>query len=450
MCSIGREEVAVVFGYWRSIKYSVHALVGALESTGLDKDVHVFLFPLSELKNKIKALRRKYDKVVYSQTLLTTELPEILDKLKEVTGYSKENNVISIAGGPHASGDPYGTLISLGFDYVALGEAEELFPQFISVVMSNGDPLAIRGIAGMDGSRVSIKGRGFVEDLDKYPPFAVRHGLFNPIEITRGCPFVCKYCQVPYIFSARPRHRTVDNVLKWVKILVGRGIKDIRFVTPNAFGYGSEGRELRVEVVTELLQSLQEGRSEGVRIYFGTFPSEIRPEHVVKETVDLLRRYVDNKRVTLGAQTGSDRLLKSIGRGHTSEDVINAVRLLRNNGFQVDVDYIFGLPGETEEDVEFTIQHMKKVVSLGARVHGHVFLPLPGTPYSFSPPGRVGTRLRREINKLLGRGYVFGQWEKQEVLAARIAELRKRGVILITYERAKEILESSSSGKANG
>lgn len=450
MCSIGREEVAVVFGYWRSIKYSVHALVGALESTGLDKDVHVFLFPLSELKNKIMVLRRKYDKVVYSQTLLTTELPEILDELKEVTKYSKENNVISIAGGPHASGDPYGTLISLGFDYVAVGEAEELFPQFISVVMSNVDPLAIRGIAGMDGSRVSIKGRGFVEDLDKYPPFAVRHRLFNPIEITRGCPFVCKYCQVPFIFSARPRHRTVDNVLRWVKILVGRGIKDIRFVTPNAFGYGSEGRELRVEAVTELLQSLQGSRSEGARIYFGTFPSEIRPEHVVKETVDLLRRYVDNKRVTLGAQTGSDRLLKSIGRGHTSEDVINAVRLLRNNGFQVDVDYIFGLPGETEEDVEFTIQHMKKVVSLGARVHGHVFLPLPGTPYSFSPPGRVGTRLRREINKLLGRGYVFGQWEKQEVLAARIAELRKRGVILITYERAKEILESSSSGKANG
>ena len=102
------------------------------------------------------------------------------------------------------------------------------------------------------------------------------------------------------------------------------------------------------------------------------------------------------------------------------------------------------------QDIEFTIQHMKKVVSLGARVHGHAFLPLPGTPYSFSQPGRVGTRLRREINKLMGRGYVFGQWEKQEVLAARIAELRKRGVILITYERAKEILESSSSGKANG
>ncbi|RLG78811.1 MAG: hypothetical protein DRO10_01970, partial [Thermoprotei archaeon] len=71
MCSIGREEVAVVFGYWRSIKYSVHALVGALESTGLDKEVHVFLSPLSELKNKIMVLRRKYDKVVYSQTLLT-------------------------------------------------------------------------------------------------------------------------------------------------------------------------------------------------------------------------------------------------------------------------------------------------------------------------------------------------------------------------------------------
>ncbi|MCD6323840.1 MAG: radical SAM protein, partial [Desulfurococcales archaeon] len=149
---------------------------------------------------------------------------------------------------------------------------------------------------------------------------------------------------------------------------------------------------------------------------------------------------VNNIRVVIGAQSGSEEVLRRMNRGHTPEDVLEAESLLRRYGFGVDVDYIFGLPGETEEDIQKTISHMRKVAALGGRIHGHVFLPLPGTPLSLAPPGKVKAELRKAVNSLLGRGKVFGSWMAQEVLAREIAMLRDKGFILVTPKRAEEFL----------
>jgi len=187
------------------------------------------------------------------------------------------------------------------------------------------------------------------------------------------------------------------------------------------------------------LGRLQKFRAGGSRVFFGAFPSEVRPEFVDREAALLLKESVDNRRIIVGAQSGSNRMLKELHRGHTVEDVTNAVAHLRNAGFDVDVDYIFGLPKETEDDVRETLKHMTELIRLGARVHAHVFLPLPGTPYSFEKPGRVSEWLRKELFKLLGKGAMYGQWEAQERLAASVAKLRELGIIIITRKRAQEL-----------
>ena len=51
------------------------------------------------------------------------------------------------------------------------------------------------------------------------------------------------------------------------------------------------------------------------RIFFGTFPSELRPEHVSPRALALITRYCDNRVVILGGQSGSDRVLEAMGRG---------------------------------------------------------------------------------------------------------------------------------------
>ncbi len=442
---ITTRKAILILGYTKWNKYSANALLGAIEKEGLDERVRITTSDLRELPNLIVSdLRAKYELIIVAISLMSTQLPQSLNLIKEIVGRVRRVGALVLVGGPHATGDPYGSLLSLGFDIAFLGESEKTFTSFLRALVEGEDPLQVQGIAFWDGEKVILKNRPRPIDLSEYPPFSIKYGLLGPIEISRGCPFACKYCQVSYMFGARFRHREVNSVIRYALALIKRGLRDIRFISPNSFGYGSDGKSINVEAMSQLVSELQKVRELGGRIYLGTFPSEVRPDFVNEESVKLIKGRVDNKRITIGAQSGSDRVLKFIGRSHTVEDVLNAVRILRQYGFGVDVDYIFGLPGESEEDTKETIAHMVKVASMGARVHAHVFLPLPGTPFAFEAPGRITPNLRRELFKLLGRGLVYGQWAKQELLASEIDRLRRDYVIIVTPRRAEEALAKLS------
>ena len=143
----------------------------------------------------------------------------------------------------------------------------------------------------------------------------------------------------------------------------------------------------------------------------------------------ILKKYIYNKRIIIGAQSGSDRILKNIGRGHSIDDVIRAVEILRKYEFQVDVDFIFGLPNEDEEDVEQTLQVLKRLINLGAKIHAHTFLPLPGTPFAEMEPGVIPIKIKKFLMKTIGTGKIYGQWETQEKLARNIKKWRDEGLI---------------------
>ncbi len=437
----------MVFGYGRRLKYSVNVLVGAIEKV-FGEEVRVTVAPVEEVPQAIAEECVHADIVVYGQTLITPELPSMLGKILKAVSTARRFGAIPVAGGPHATGDPYGTLISLGFEFAFLGDAEETFTEFLRRLIEDEDPKSIKGgMAYLDGGEPVVKGLRPLRNLDAFPAFAEFHGMFNPIEITRGCPHACKYCQVSYSFGAFHRHRSLENVLQHVRTLRRYGLRDLRFITPNALAYGSGGRSPNLSAVDELLTALQPFRRSGARVFLGAFPSEVRPEFVTEESVKLLKGRVDNKKVIVGAQSGSARMLKEMNRGHTPEDVINAVELLTKAGFRADVDYIFGLPREEREDIEETVRHIEKVVSLGGRVHAHVFLPLPGTPYAMEPPGKIPEWLRRKLFKLIGRGSLYGQWEAQERLAAEVARLRDEGIIIVRRERAELILSRLHPGR---
>ncbi|MEM2752156.1 MAG: radical SAM protein, partial [Sulfolobales archaeon] len=158
----------------------------------------------------------------------------------------------------------------------------------------------------------------------------------------------------------------------------------------------------------------------------------------------LIKAYVDNRKLNIGAQTGSDRLLKLLHREHSADDVLNAVTAANKYGFNVDVDYMFGLPWEDSEDLEITMKHIEKIVELGGRIHCHTFIPLPGTPLSFASPKNIPEFVKNRLIKLMGRGKVWGQWLRQESLAREIALLRESNFIVINYQRASSIVAEKS------
>jgi B12-binding domain/radical SAM domain protein len=198
---------------------------------------------------------------------------------------------------------------------------------------------------------------------------------------------------------------------------------DIRFISPNAFAYGSsDGKQINIEALEDLLKSIREVIGNKGRIFFGTFPSEVRPEFVIPEAVELVKRYCNNDNLVIGGQTGSERMLKFIHRGHSVEDIYKAVEITIKLGLKANVDFIFGLPGETEEDKIQTLRVIKDLTKMGARIHAHTFIPLVGTPFGDMKPGKIDEKTRKEIQRLISQGKLYGEWEKQE----RIAMATKR------------------------
>jgi B12-binding domain/radical SAM domain protein len=380
------------------------------------------------LDEQVQALALRYDNVVVGHSFTTLKAREVFEQVGQVRDQltaRRLNNVTLIAGGPHPSGDPRQTL-NMGFDVVVVGEGEKSLPKLLAALLDGTDLGQIRGLAYQSGSQTRFTGRSErVENLDDYPPFAEHFGLFSSIEITRGCPRACRFCQTTFLLGGRMRHRSIENVVKWVEVSKQRDRPEIRFITPDAFAYGSEdGKQIRLDLLAEMLTAVN-GIVGREHTYVGSFPSEARPENVSREAVELVRRLAANDNLVIGAQSGSQRMLDLSHRGHTVEDIYRAVGITLDAGLIANVDFIFGRPGETEEDRALTRKVIEDLAAMGARIHSHVFMPLAGTPWADASPGDVDPKTRDLLERLTGRGQQFGQWREQRDACRAVAGLRK-------------------------
>ena len=328
----------------------------------------------------------------------------------------RAEGVVQIAGGPHPTADP-GDALDRGFDLVALGEGEGTLVGLLRR-LAGGSDLRGPGLAWREGGGVRRGPAAPPVSLDESPPFPERLPRLGPIEITRGCGHACRFCQTTHLHGGHVRHRSARRIAEAARQVVVRGGRDVRFVTPSALAYGSEDGAPCLEAVEELLVRVRESAGPGARIWFGTFPSEVRPEHVTPEALRLLRRHVANDHLAIGAQSGLDAVLEGCNRGHRAEDVRRAVRLAAEAGFRAKVDLIFGLPGETPDDAAASRALATELAAAGAEIHAHAFLPLPGTPWAGAEPGRIDIETRDLLDRLAGRGRASGPWRRQEGMAA--------------------------------
>jgi B12-binding domain/radical SAM domain protein len=368
------------------------------------------------LLRRLATLSEDTDRLVIALSFATADLPEAAALLPGLRALVPAPFII--AGGPHASARPR-EVLQIGADAVVVGEGEKALPELVTRAVAGESIEGMPGVAVSAGDGSLVQGpRPRPVELDDYPPLGVAHRRFGPIEITRGCPSACAFCQTSFLFGGRMRHRSVESIVHWVRRAMAAGYSYVRFVTPNAFAYQSEdnGRTPNLEAIERLLRAMVElvGRE---RVYFGTFPSEVGPESVTVETVALVRRYCGNDNLIFGAQTGSGRLLRKLRRNHTVADVYRATEIVRAAGLTPVVDMIFGLPGEEAEDVSATLRLMEDLVDMGAVLHTHTFMPLPGSPLEDAPPGEVDPALHPLLDRLASQGHQVGQWRKQEEIA---------------------------------
>lgn len=382
-----------VFVRDKTNKHSIRALLAAYEKWFPEKEYYV-LTP----KDAFDFLEED-DLALFSfLTGSSTAYIDYVTKLK-----AKLPKLNTICGGAHASARSEDMLKY--FDAVCTGEGEESIKDIIEMAEQG----RVEGI--ITGKKVL--------NLDDYRVFPRKMVSLGPIEIVRGCPSGCAYCQTPQLFRGRLRHRSIDFIVDEIKFALSRkGFADVRFIAPDALSY-QFNKGINLEAIESLLYNVRNTIGTNGKLFYGTFPSELDPAGVSKELVDILVRYCDNKQIVLGLQSASHDMQKIMHRRSGLLETENAIELFLDKNFEIVVDLIFGLPYETEETYEETYKFIEKWKGK-VTIHSHPFDPLPGSKWQYETPTEVPEKLIKAVRSLEGIGRVFGRVVKDKEKVCKI------------------------------
>jgi B12-binding domain/radical SAM domain protein len=379
-----------------------------LESSGLQRFFHITLIRnRAELQNFIGTVNLGL--LFYS--FMTPHLVEVAGELKDVV-QQKNPLLKTVAGGPHTSGDPTSSL-KMGFDYAFSGAAETGLSHFIQDFLGNRLP------------RIpTVYIAPALEYLDESMPFSNLMKTSPPLELTRGCYWNCRFCQTS---CRKAVHRSMDSVADYYEELRHRGHHQrVNFICPSAFEYGANAAgHINQDAIETLLDYFLS--RDTVYLEFGIFPSEIRPNTFSESLLDLVARKCSNKKITVGAQSGSPRLLKIIRRGHTPENIENACELSLHKNLQAHVDFIFGFPDETSDDRNESLKLIMKLYRrYRARIHLHYFMPLSGTDLEYTFPKRLDYKTMDILEKFQKDGICTGWWREGLKLSESLVKCRDK------------------------
>ncbi len=213
-----------------------------------------------------------------------------------------------------------------------------------------------------------------IEDL----PVQRKYSFKSGVNIMFGCNNFCSYCIVPYV-RGRERSRDPKDIIREIERLVADGVKEVMLLGQNVNSYG-KGLEPAI-TFPELLREVE--KIEGLeRIRFmSNHPKDLSDEliEVMAGSKKICRH------IHLAMQSGSSRLLEKMNRRYTKEDFLKIVQKMREAmpDLAVTTDIIVGFPGETHEDVDETIDVIKKARFDGAFTF--IYSKRTGTPAASMP-----------------------------------------------------------------
>ena len=270
----------LIFRAHSSSRYSLAALVGVVETDHRLSELAVE----APIELSTDTIRKSVAKgpTILAHSVMSTQTDRIYKEVREVRE-EFGNSVTIIGGGPHVSARPM-ELLENGFDYVVIGEGEKTFPELLWYLMNNKDPTEIIGIVGEATQDCPVPRDLDPVNLDAHPPFALGMNIVGPIEVTRGCPYSCKFCCTPFLTGGRVQNRSIDSIVHWLTQAVEKsGFDRTWFLSPNALSYGGRGRTVEKIKLEGLLKAVT--KIEGIEeVFFGSFPSEVRPEFVTTQS----------------------------------------------------------------------------------------------------------------------------------------------------------------------
>ena len=210
---------------------------------------------------------------------------------------------------------------------------------------------------------------------DKFKSIASLAGKPKPsafVTIQEGCDKFCTFCVVPYT-RGKEVSRSQRDILNEIRESAKKGVKEVILLGQNVNAYNFEGISF-----SSLIYSLAE-INEIKRIRFMT-------SHPRDMTDELITAFGDIPKLMpflhLPVQSGSNRILKSMNRGHIVEEYVEIVNKLRSVRGDIcfSSDFIVGYPGETDKDFQETIDLCEQVEF--AQAYSFNYSSRPGTPAS--------------------------------------------------------------------
>ncbi len=368
---IREERCEIVEGYSVLTPYSL-LQIGSL----LEPEVeHVELIDANALNLSYEQLKKRMERIDYD-VLIFKFIAEAFDNDMKVAEISKKLK-------PNAK--------TVGICYVLRKVAKEVMAEapyldiYIkseyevttpNVIRNIKDIPNVKGIAYQDkGKIIENKDEEPMSDWDSLPipafhllpsldPYyiSVNHGKpFSVVYTSKGCPYNCLYCNVA---QTKLRLKSVDRIMKEIDYLKKNySIKTISFF--------DETFTLDKDRVLEICKRIKEYK---IKWYCNTRTNLVTPE-LLKNM-----REAGCKAISFGIESGSQKILDNASKRNTVEQNANAIKWASIAGIKTHCSFIFGLPGETEETINETLQFIRK--TLPNSIEFNVATPYPGTRFT--------------------------------------------------------------------
>ena len=223
----------------------------------------------------------------------------------------------------------------------------------------------------MDNSKTKIDVFSIEGDLIEGLPVRRANSFKAYVNIIYGCDKFCTYCIVPYT-RGKQRSRKMEDILKEVNELKDSGCLEVTLLGQNVNAYGKD-----LNLGYDLADLLEEVAKTNIpRVRFITS----HPWDFTDRMVEVIKKYPNiMKYVHLPIQSGSDRILKLMGRRYTRDDYKNLFNKLKEiDGISITTDIIVGFPGEEESDFNETLDMVNYCKYDGAFTF--IYSPRVGTP----------------------------------------------------------------------
>ena len=268
-----------------------------------------------------------------------------------------------VLGGPEIRYNA-NNFLNFGADYLVIGEGEETSLQLI-IALNEKRYDEIKSIPGLgfknqNNEIVFTTEREKLKEVDSLPfpgrdkinlqlylnAWKERHGE-NAISIStmRGCPYTCKWCSRA-VYGLSYRRRSPENVCDELELIQKEYNPDTLWFVDDVFTISHKW-------LNEFNETLKQ---RNLKIKFECIT---RADRMNEEVIKLLKD-AGCFRVWIGAESGSQKVIDLMDRRVDVDQVRQMIKLTQNNGIQAGTFIMLGYPGETEDDIEETIRHLKE------------------------------------------------------------------------------------------